>query len=780
MGGREKHLYEFGPYLLDAEQEQLFRDGQHVPLPPKVFDTLRVLVEHGGRLLRKEELMGLVWPDTFVEEANLAQNVSTLRKVLGAGRRGREYIETVPRKGYRFAASVRRVSPEELPARVAQLDGAAETEGPEVVVVQRTRTRVVEREVVTEGDGAAHAPPNAEARRAFRREVDLAHRLPSAPRTSVFGRVALVIALLSVVAVGFVAFRFVRPARDPVATRPALMSPAPASIELKRLTSDGRAFDPTVSPDGEQVAYRFRDSAADGGAESVRLLHIASGSTVEVLPRRGVDWYGGLSFSPDGSYLYFTTRREGERNSVIARAPVLGGTVQEVARDTWSAFTISPDGRQLAFVRGYKSAQGASLIVADVEGDGERELLKGAPGRLWFAMWSSAPAWSPDGRKVVVGAWARGERENYATLLEVNVSDGATREIAPARWFAVSQVAWLKDGTGLLAVAQESQAAPFQIWHVAYPSGDVRRVTSDLNDYGQLSLSADSRLLVAQQEMSLSHLWVVPGGDTSRARQLTFGTSVSDGYMGLAWTPDGRLLFASNRGGALDLWTLEAGGGEPRRLTNDTGGANWSPRTTPDGRYVVFVSTRAGRQNIWRMDADGSNPFRLTSGVTDGRPSVSPDGRWVFYTNEEVSPSAIERVSIDGGEVSRVPSSYAVGALAVSPDGRWLAYAHYDEERGWMTGVLPASGGEVVRLFGWHGFRGLTRWTPDSRALLFIENRHPVANLFRQPLAGGEPARVTSFKEDRVMNFDLSPDGRTLALARGNHYSDVVLITNFR
>src|SRR5262245_12794696 len=101
------HLYEFGPYLLDSKERLLLRDGKAVPLTPKAFDVLLVLVEQAGHLVEKEELLNKVWPDSFVEENNLADNVSRLRKTLGEEESGQKFIETVPKRGYRFVAEVR-------------------------------------------------------------------------------------------------------------------------------------------------------------------------------------------------------------------------------------------------------------------------------------------------------------------------------------------------------------------------------------------------------------------------------------------------------------------------------------------------------------------------------------------------------------------------------------------------------------------------------------------------------------------------------------------------
>src|SRR5215813_1275872 len=107
------HNYEFGDFRLDATRRQLLRrDGQVVPLKPKVFDTLLYLVRHSGKVLEKEELMREIWPDAFVEENNLNQNVSKLRRVLGENRGENRFIVTVPGRGYRFAADVKALAEE--------------------------------------------------------------------------------------------------------------------------------------------------------------------------------------------------------------------------------------------------------------------------------------------------------------------------------------------------------------------------------------------------------------------------------------------------------------------------------------------------------------------------------------------------------------------------------------------------------------------------------------------------------------------------------------------
>ena len=108
MSASDKRSYEFGPYRLDAAEYVLLREGQVIPLTPKVFETLLVLVKNSGHVVDKNELYKQVWQDAFVEETNLTKNISILRKILSEGDGERSFIETVPKRGYRFVVPVRK------------------------------------------------------------------------------------------------------------------------------------------------------------------------------------------------------------------------------------------------------------------------------------------------------------------------------------------------------------------------------------------------------------------------------------------------------------------------------------------------------------------------------------------------------------------------------------------------------------------------------------------------------------------------------------------------
>ncbi|HEY0408253.1 MAG TPA: transcriptional regulator, partial [Pyrinomonadaceae bacterium] len=148
METETRQLYQFDDFCVDATERRLLRRGQFVPLTPKAFETLLYLVCRSGRVVEKDELLRAIWPDTFVEEATLAQNIFTLRRALGQGRETLQYIETIPKRGYRFTSGVTSLS----------------DEGATLVVEQHTRTRVItEEEESEERSNGNGYPPGFDA-----------------------------------------------------------------------------------------------------------------------------------------------------------------------------------------------------------------------------------------------------------------------------------------------------------------------------------------------------------------------------------------------------------------------------------------------------------------------------------------------------------------------------------------------------------------------------------------------------------------------------------------
>jgi Tol biopolymer transport system component len=362
------------------------------------------------------------------------------------------------------------------------------------------------------------------------------------------------------------------------------------------------------------------------------------------------------------------------------------------------------------------------------------------------------------------------------TVVAVDTDNGAERAFASRDWAVARQAAWLSDGSGVIAVAEESSGWA-QIWHVAYSSGEARRVTNDLDNYSDLSLASAADALVTTRAEARFNLWVIPGGSFSRARQITFGGDHA--YRRVAWTPDGRIVFPSNAAGYREIWVVGADGTGHRQLTFDRG-SNLLPSVSPDGRYIVFSSDRAGRPNIWRVDIDGGNPKRLTDGEQDFGPRVSPDGRWVVYTSASAGKETVWRVPIDGGVAGQVVDAAVVGP-DVSPDGKYI-----------VTWYKPSpESPRKIAIFSWDGggpvkvFEALppqlhpVRWSADGRGLVYVVTRDGVSNLWLQPVEGGAPRQLTEFKSEVIEGFDVSRAGDTVC-SRGYVARDVVMVTDFR
>lgn len=481
--------------------------------------------------------------------------------------------------------------------------------------------------------------------------------------------------------------------------------------------------------------------------------------------------YLGLTFSRDGNYIYYNTVDK-TAIGVLYQMPVLGGAARKLVVNIDSAVTLSPDGKQLAFIRNGTRSGDSGLIVANADGTAERELaVRNEPD--YFPAWPNsrnAPTWSPDGQSIAAPAGVDGGGPSEI-VLEVRVADGVVKPITARKWWRIEDMEWLHDGGGLVLNASEQPSGLNQLWHISYPGGEAHRITNDPNNYKGVSLTADSKALVTVQSEVLSNIWSAPYPATGLARQITSGGS--DGQEWVSLTPDGRVVYASRASGNSDLWITDADGSNQKQLTAHAG-HNQHPVVTPDGRYVVFLSDRTGSPQVWRVAIDGSNPKQLTDGEGAWYPDCSSDSQWVVYTS--LVNGYLWKVPVDGGEPVRVTGYYIPGA-AVSPDGKWIAALYWTDE-GAKIGIIPFAGGAPIKLLDIGGMMRV-RWTPDGRALAYINRRDP-ANIISQPLDGGPPRQLTDFKSDRVFSFALSRDGKQLALARGTLTNDVILISDFR
>lgn len=573
----------------------------------------------------------------------------------------------------------------------------------------------------------------------------------------------LVFLFILMVAAGFLGYRSLSSNNRAAPAMPF------SEMSISRLTTSGKITHAAISPDGKYVAHVTVD--ADG--QSLWVRQVAAPSSVRIAGPAPT-WYVSVTFAPDGDSVYYLALDRDKGDSTLYRVPVLGGPSSMTAYDI-GPIDFSRDGRQMAFV--WPDRAVSRLIVASADGTNKRTLATRREPEFFRGTWN-APAWSPDGKTIACQVRLIDERGQYETVVGVSVADGSQTPLTSARWNHVGQPTWLADGSGLIVTASESATAPAQVWHIALRSGEVTRITNDLNDYHDLSLTRDSSRLTAVQVNNVSSIWVAPEGDANRAKQIASDSGL---IQEMAWTPDERIVYRSNAGGSAEVWVMNADGSNPKQLTT---GARASRGLTvsPDGRYIFFASDRAGRFNIWRVDAGGADLKQLTAGEGEFYPQSTPDGRWVVYQRGEVAEPRLWKVPVVGGEPVQVTETRAARP-AVSPDGKLIAYHHLDPDAAksrWRIGVVSSAGGRRLKWFDFPPTvtQKYVRWSPDGQSIAFVNSPGGLSDIWLQPLDGSPPKQLTDFKAEQILAFDWSRDGRSLALVRGGETSDVVLIGN--
>jgi len=737
-----RHIYSFDSYVLDVDERVLKRDGRIVPLTPKVFETLLLLVKNHGSVVTKQEILETLWPDVFVEESNVTFNITMLRKALGDTPQHHVYIETLPRRGYRFKTEVRETVGEDIGFEIHPLR-----------VTPRSGNRVREADVlptlsIPENGSAAQALTSAAATSQSASSF-IGHRR----NAGLLSVLASVLLLVGAVTIWRFAGREGESNRRPIAPMPL----SPSALTFDQVTTYGNVVAAGISPDGKQIVYVEENS----GQQSLWLKQVATGVNVRIIPP-GYPVYNKVTFSHDGNYIYYTQHAENE-SANLYRIPTPGGPPTRLVTNLDSNFSLSPDDGQVTFRRRNRIERQDTLYIADLRNGQERKLITHrAPDWLW------APAWSPN-RKVIV--YASGETDSgrqTMSIFEVNVDTGEERLLLKPNWYYIQQFEWLPDNNGLLICAKQEKSTP-EIWEMSYPDGRLQRLTDDLNYYVSISLTSDSSKVVALQSKLVSQVWVSPDLDPAKA------TNIAGGRGKLAWMPDGRIVYDYGSRSGSDLWIARSNGTEPKQLIFNSGFNDW-PAVSRDGNTIVFQSDRTGAQHLWRMNADGSNQVQLTNGYSERNATISPDGKWIYYNS---SPDhRLWKVALDGGDPVKLTDDYSAYP-AVSPDGKLIASFRFPKY-GHEAKIIVRSAYDmkpVVELGMAPGFwiSRTIQWDADSAAVIYAVQSEGKVRLYRQSLRAGPPRELTSLKAEDEFEFALSPK-QQLAYISTKWDHDIVLI----
>jgi Tol biopolymer transport system component/DNA-binding winged helix-turn-helix (wHTH) protein len=607
------HLYEFGPYQLDRSQMLLFRHGDPVSLTSKAIEVLLVLVEADGRLVEKERLMKAVWPDTFVEEGNLTFNIHVLRRVLGGDSDHQSYIETIPRRGYRFVAQVR--------------------------VLHQPLKRAAVQSAVESSPESTPAPASLHQGKLW---IWLSGG-------------AIVAALLMLVLIW-------NSHRNEIqSTAPLVVTPltsAPGSIQSIAL-----------SPDGSRIAYSWSGPGAHPNWD-IYVKIVSEEHPLRLTDDPGLD--KSPAWSPDGGQIAFIRERQDEKSASIYSVGSLGGSERKLTDVPYGRYfdlAWSPDGRSIAYsekkshLDDYDDFRAFVIYILSVDTLEKRQLTF-PPSEMSDQRF----AFSPNGKEL---AFLRFGLDNGVGIFRIPVDGGTPTQIySENAW--VGHVAWSSDGNSLIYTS--SRDGGNKLWRVPITGGkpEPLPLAEELVFYPTISQRGDRMAYI--REYFDSDLYFVDLANMRGTGKTPVSILASARVeTNPAFSHDGKkIAFYADRSGRRELWLAGADGSDAIQLTDFYAWATVAPSWSPDDTHLVFFAgfgPGGSSGGLFVMNVKDKDIRRLTSQRDIGAPRWSRDGKWIFAS----SSAAIWKIPAEGG--TPVPISQNGGVLEQeSPDGRYLYY----------------------------------------------------------------------------------------------------------
>lgn len=776
-----QRAYEFEDFRLDAAHLLLYQNERQISLAPKVVETLLALVERSGEVLSKDELMEIVWADSTVEESNLSQNLYLLRKTLGKKSGGEPLIETLRRRGYRFNGDVQCIEVSEVETAENHLLGetqsaesdisnnrhfSVERRGNVVALADWKETETYSTKSVPEELSKNPATIKVEEHSVQSEIIEPETGTHAVPEVeSKTNKAAwLLTAICGTILLSGAFFLWQKWRNDSGFEK----------IELKALTTSGNIVESAIAPDGKLLAY----VKSERGRQSLWIRQIQLRTSEMRLTEPNADnIFKGLTFTPDGSKVYFLFKPKNNSINQLYAVPIFGGQPQFILDDVDSPTAFAPDGERFAFMRRNTKLGITALLVSDADGSDVQELTE-SKSPLDYRL--RPLAWSPDG-KIIARVFLDQTKPSDFSIVGFDVESKTEKKLSEQIWNEIEAIAWTKDGSGLIFTASESKSPlGSQLWFLSYPNGATQKLTNDLSNYVNPSVARQTGEAVVRRTQIENQVWLV-NFKLPAAAPRRVSPNNADGEHGLLWTPDGNLIYSSEINGTNSLQKLSIQDFSPTALTTSDKYVFRMPCATPDGRYLVYTSTQENQFHLWRVKADGKNPKQLTAANIEN-PNCSPDSLWIFYGAVADGKSSLWKVSIDGGEPQRVTEKISFYPQ-ISPDETRIAcYYRADAKAAWQIAILKTDEDRVLQTFDLPKTVALSSpfvWTKEGDGLILIDTRDGIANLWIYPLDGQTPTQLTNFNDDSlpfINNFAVSPDGSQLALTRGRKISDVVEI----
>ena len=726
----------FAEFEVDLRSEELFRSGTRLRLPHQSFCVLAMLLDRAGQLVTREELRNRLWPaSTLIEyDPRLNAAVNRLREALRDSAEAPRFIETLPKRGYRFIAASEAV-PELSSPRTAELSGP-----PGALSV-----------VAPEGG----TPPSGGPAPNGLAPGDIAAKQPAAGATRV-ARKLLFVALGGLTAIVLIAVTVFLMSR-PATTR------APFGRQLIPLASlPGKEISPTFSPDGSQVAFAWNEGTDAKHLFDLYVKAIGSERLLR-LTHRGAKWMSA-AWSPDGSTIAFV--RITEEGAGIFVVPALGGSERSIVTSGVAVERVqiswSPDGRQLAY-SAYGPTGWPRVSIVSLE-TGNTRPLSPAPECLDAA----DPAFSPDGKQLALVC---------VTSSAVYRVDVVPLPGGPVRALATMMgepqgLTWTADGNNLIVANDAGDGG--ELWQLSL-QGEREQLPFGEEGTAPTVAARGGRMAYVRSRTTID-IWradLAAAQPEDSATRLIYSTRTQ---VLPRYSADGkRIAFQSNRSGIFEIWMTDAQGADPDRLTSFNGPLTSAPSWCSDGRRLAFDSRLSGDSAIYIADRDARVPRKLiTSRANLSRPVWSEDCRWLFAVDGN---NVLYRVPSSGGPAERF-TEHVSTYCAVSA-GRVIF--NVLESTGGVLWSKPVGGGAEAPLTGLPRIRYEDSWAATAGGIYYTDSLSQPVRVNFYDLASRSTRTLMTLKDTPVPGagpgISVSPDGRWLLYGQpGDESSEIMLV----
>jgi serine/threonine protein kinase/Tol biopolymer transport system component len=534
-------------------------------------------------------------------------------------------------------------------------------------------------------------------------------------------------------------------------------------VSIENLTNNGKVSRAALSPDGKYLLHVMQES----GTQSLWLRHIPTGSNTQVVAPAATR-YTGLTFSPDGNYIYFVRREESDEDiDSLYSSPVLGGTPRLVLNDIDSPVAFAPDGQKFAYLHEHGSSLATDLFVAHSDGTPDHAIFQHRPLRSD----GNTLAWSPDGKTIVIPVVQPTDKD-LSGYMTVDAATGKSGLVGAASDKLFYEPSWFPDGSAILTSVSTSETGFLrrQIGMISYPGGSFRQLTNDTTYYSHISLAADGKTIVAIQSDPRYEMQIASLAAPDVVHKVNFSSNV--GYLGWDWAEGGKILVAQGP----DIREVDPNGGETVILSD----AKHPPdRVASCGKYIIFRPigrAAATSVNLWRADTNGANQKQLTFGSNQNNPICSRDGKWLYYVDLGEKSGVIKRVSTAGGEPETIVDT-GNSWFSLSPDDKTILTIEVRDADHRAILTLYTIGSKEKHTLDADP-RSALSWVfmPDGRGIAYVVREKGVDNLWVQPLDGSANRQLTHFTSELIATYDFSPDGSKIAFDRGHTESDAILL----